>query len=155
MCRWCNSQFSEMEFRQLPVHEVTRGRIGLLHGRSLLVACEGDHWARTHWPPGDGKGSQGRRRSRVMIFLYLSFPGLLCRNKCVSPPGAPNHWCGLPAPGTFSSGDFLESLHLVHSLVESLCPENRHLTGCLGNPSSPETGKNSPFLSDTLIYKES
>lgn len=43
-----------------------------------------------------------------MIFLYLSFPGLLCRNR-VSLPGAPNHWCGLPGPGKFSSGDFLES----------------------------------------------
>lgn len=145
MHRWCNSQFTETVFRQLPVHEVTRGRIGLLHGRSLLAACKGDHWAKTHWPPGDGKGSKGRRRRRVMIFLFLSFPGFLCRNKCVSLPGGPNHWCGLPAPGTFSSGDFLESPHLVHSLAESLCPWKQASHRVPGNPLPWKQGKIVPF----------
>lgn len=101
---------------------------------------------------GDGKGSKDRRKSKVMIFLFLSFPGLLCRNKCISLPGDPNHWCGFPA--------------LEHSLlVISWNPPFGSLFGGVfmplkmashwipGNSSFMETGKNSPFLSDTQTFQ--
>lgn len=138
------------------MHEVTRCRIGTGCATAPWLASwkelAGDTQGSTIGPKemlptqGMGKGSKAMRRSKVMNFLSLSFPGLLCRNTCVSLTGAPSYWCRPPAPGTSSSSsDFLECPFGSHGVFMPM------KTGI--SQDTLEKGKNSPFLSETLVTR--